>query len=307
LATRTGSGPAHSRHDQPPDDVRSQQRRNLSDEAAHRPAEQIHRRQPQRIDELQEPLGEAIDGVRRRARRAAGAAVVEDEHVALGREDVEECRIAMGERPAKPDRHHQRYAATGPEPTVREANLRTVDELNLAEICPGANRSSHMTIVAASASDRSGQPACRMTCRVGLGQEGGDGVADDIAPPLRGRDVHDREHVGVACLPERCEVDDEPEQDARLEVVGDAAVGLGPCDLRDLFACALDRVGVGRVVAAFEALPGDQTRKVGVRGIAVGEGGGVAGRSSTSSGASSVTCLTSASQTASKRSSLLPK
>jgi hypothetical protein len=71
-------------------------------------------------------------------------------------------------------------------------------------------------------------------------------------------------------------VDDEAEQDACLEAVGNAALGLSLRDLGGFAACARYRECVRRVFAAFQALPGDEAGDV--LGVAIAARRSPAGR-----------------------------
>jgi hypothetical protein len=77
------------------------ERDHLGDEAAEGEAEQTDLLQTERVEERDSVIGHLLGGVRSRARGAADAGVVESDHVALGREAVDQGRVPVVDVPSE--------------------------------------------------------------------------------------------------------------------------------------------------------------------------------------------------------------
>ena len=87
-----GTGPGE---DQPAHHVGSAEGDRLRDEPAERETEQVDLIQPHRVDECDGVLGHLLHGARRGAGGCPDADIVEQDHVAFGRDRIDQCRIPV--------------------------------------------------------------------------------------------------------------------------------------------------------------------------------------------------------------------
>jgi hypothetical protein len=80
-----------------PDQPRADEGQLLGDEAAKRKAEQIDRGQLQRIEEPEGVVRHRGDRARRLARRGRHACVIEEDDLAVGGQQVDDCRVPVFE------------------------------------------------------------------------------------------------------------------------------------------------------------------------------------------------------------------
>jgi len=98
----------------------------------------LRTRSTERLDELDDPVGESLDGVARLAGGRADPDVVEDDHVVVGGQVVDEFGVPPVDGSAQAVHQHQGDTAQRTHPTVGEPSGRTVDEQVLS--CVGQIR-----------------------------------------------------------------------------------------------------------------------------------------------------------------------